>query len=142
MIDPREETFDVIVEPIPVPVELGCYLGSSLSNGCRGFKYRVDILGRIAGGKCQAEAGSTIQAEFTTHLLGSESEDLLGHRQVPHVVKIGPRDLIGSERAAFERIEAVLGNSAPSVTDFADLGERGAIKYRYASMGGGFSTTF
>jgi protein-tyrosine phosphatase/nicotinamidase-related amidase len=75
-------------------------------------------------------------------VLGSSSVDLHGHQQVPHVVKIGPRDAIGRERSSFERIEAVLGNSAPSVTDFADLGERGAIKYRYASMGEGFSTTF
>lgn len=92
---------------------------------------------------CRTAGFNTLDGGYSGNVvLGSESEDLLGHRQVPHVVKIGPRDLIGSERAAFERIEAVLGNSAPSVTDFADLGERGAIKYRYASMGGGFSTTF
>jgi protein-tyrosine phosphatase len=74
--------------------------------------------------------------------LGSESIDLHGHRQAPHVVKIGPQGPIGQERAAFEQIEGVLGNSAPRITEFADLGQRGALKYRYAAMGGGFSHTF
>lgn len=72
----------------------------------------------------------------------AESVDLLGHEQVPHVVKIGPRGPMGQERTAFERIQEVLGNNAPHVSDFADLGERGAIKYRYAAMGGAIATTF
>lgn len=75
-------------------------------------------------------------------VLGSESEDLFGHQQVSHVVKIGPQAAIGQERTAFERVESVLGNSAPRIADFADFGDRGAIKYRYASMGGGGSKTF
>lgn len=75
-------------------------------------------------------------------VLGSQSSDLHGHKQVPHVVKIGWNHMIGRERTAFEQIESVLGNNAPRLMDFVELGERGAIKYRYASMGGGFSTTF
>ncbi len=75
-------------------------------------------------------------------VMGTQSVDSYGHPQVPHVVKIGPQALIGRERAAFERIESVLGNSAPRIADFADYGDRGGIKYRYASMGGGISTTF
>ncbi|TBR17265.1 isochorismatase family protein [bacterium] len=75
-------------------------------------------------------------------VLGTESVDAHGHAQVPHVVKIGPAEAIGRERASFERIESVLGNNAPRVADFADHGGRGAIKYRYAAMGGGGSTTF
>lgn len=74
--------------------------------------------------------------------LAARSVDILGHEQAPHVVKIGPRDAIGQERTAFERIEPVLGNSAPRVADFADMGDRGAIKYRYATMGKDHSTTF
>jgi protein-tyrosine phosphatase/nicotinamidase-related amidase len=70
------------------------------------------------------------------------SYDLHGHEQVPHVVKIGEQEEMGKERTSFERIENVLGNSAPRITDFADYDNRGAIKYRYASMGGTFSTTF
>ncbi|MHA1733483.1 MAG: phosphatase domain-containing putative toxin [Promethearchaeota archaeon] len=58
------------------------------------------------------------------------------------VLKIGPREPIAKERTAFERVESVLGNNAPRITDFADFGERGAIKYRYAAMGGGFASTF
>src|SRR5690606_37436916 len=34
------------------------------------------------------------------------------------------------------------GNAAPQIADFADFTRLGALKYRYASMGGGFSTTF
>lgn len=75
-------------------------------------------------------------------VMGALGIDRDGHEQVPHVVKIGAQDAIGRERAHFERIESVLGNSAPQIADFADFGSRGALKYRYASMGGGFSTTF
>jgi nicotinamidase-related amidase len=74
-------------------------------------------------------------------VLAAKSVDALGQEQAPHVVKIGPRDMIGMERSAFERIEQVLGNNAPAITDFADHKNRGAIKYRYASMGGGFGSS-
>ncbi|MCA9696818.1 MAG: isochorismatase family protein [Myxococcales bacterium] len=73
---------------------------------------------------------------------GTHSVDLEGQEQVPHVIKIGDQGEMGRERACFERVQDVLGNNAPSISDFADIGERGAIKYRYASMGGSFSTTF
>jgi protein-tyrosine phosphatase len=75
-------------------------------------------------------------------VLMAESVSLEGHPQAAHVVKAGPVDAIAGERTAFERIEAVLGNSAPRIVDFADHRTRGALKYRYASMGGGASTTF
>lgn len=75
-------------------------------------------------------------------VLSAESVDRLGRVEVPHVVKIGPREAMGAERAAFERIEDVLGNCAPRIAAFADLGERGALKYRYASMTGGAGRTF
>jgi nicotinamidase-related amidase len=75
-------------------------------------------------------------------VLATQSIDLQGQEQVPHVVKIGPRGPIGKERESFERIEAVLGNSAPRVADFADMHDRGAIKYRYAAMGRGTSKSF
>jgi len=71
----------------------------------------------------------------------AQGTDLDGHEQVPHVVKIGARAPMGKERASFERVQQVLGNNAPAITDFADFRERGAIKYRYASMGGAFATT-
>jgi protein-tyrosine phosphatase/nicotinamidase-related amidase len=67
-------------------------------------------------------------------VLKGEAVDFFGHREKATVVKIGPRDLIAKERMAFERIENVLGNNAPSIVDFAEVGERGGIKYRYASM--------
>lgn len=58
------------------------------------------------------------------------------HEQAPSVAKLGPRNMIGAERASFERVEAVLGNNAPSVRGFVDLGSRAGIKYSFASMGG------
>ena len=73
---------------------------------------------------------------------GVQSWDLHGHEEVPHVLKIGSQSEMGRERASFERIQNVLGNNAPQVSDFADQGERGAIKYRYASMGGAGASTF
>ncbi|MGD9584295.1 MAG: isochorismatase family protein [Lysobacterales bacterium] len=68
-------------------------------------------------------------------VLGVRSVDLHGHDESPHVVKIGDVGPIGQERSAFERIEAVLGNSAPRIVDFADFKGRGALKYRYAAIG-------
>jgi protein-tyrosine phosphatase/aminoglycoside phosphotransferase (APT) family kinase protein len=65
------------------------------------------------------------------------SRDALGHRQAPAVVKLGPNGTIAQERAAFEQVEAVLGNNAPSVRGFADLGDRAGLKYAYAAMGQG-----
>ena len=92
---------------------------------------------------CREVALRVLDGGFSGNLvLGSESTDLHGHRQAPHVVKIGPQGPIGQERAAFEKIEGVLGNNAPRITEFADLGSRGALKYRYAAMGGAFSNTF
>ena len=58
------------------------------------------------------------------------------------MVKIGPHGPIAQERTAFEQVEGVLGNNAPRIVDFVDLTDRGALKYRYAAMGGGFSHTF
>ena len=53
------------------------------------------------------------------------------------MVKLGPNREIAQERAAFEQVEAVLGNNAPSVRGFADLGDRAGLKYAYAAMGQG-----
>src|SRR5581483_1253904 len=69
--------------------------------------------------------------------LGVRSVDLHGQEEAPHVVKIGAKGPIGQERTAFERIESVLGNSAPRIVDFADTLDRGALKYRYAAFGRG-----
>lgn len=76
---------------------------------------------------CRSVRGKVLDGGFSGNVvLGTNSVDLHGHDQSPHVVKIGPRKLIGKERTSFERIETVLGNIAPRIADFADLGERGA----------------
>lgn len=92
---------------------------------------------------CREVSVKSLDGGFSGNaVLATRSIDLHGHEQVPHVVKIGAKGPIGQERESFERIEAVLGNSAPRITDFADMRERGAIKYRYAAMGGGDSNSF
>lgn len=91
---------------------------------------RVVKLKRLSGGYSGSE------------VMGSQSRDQHGHRQVSHVVKIGWHHLLGKERVAFEQIESVLGNNAPRIVDFVELGDRAALKYRYASMSNSFSQTF
>jgi len=71
-----------------------------------------------------------------------DSRDAIGHEHAPSVVKIGPRNEIGTERAAFEKIEAILGNNAPRIMNFADFSSRAGIKYSYAAMGKGKISTF
>ena len=63
------------------------------------------------------------------------STDALGHNQAPAVVKLGPNRAIAQERVAFEQVEEVLGNNAPRVRGFVDLGDRAGLKYSYAAMG-------
>lgn len=65
------------------------------------------------------------------------SYDSFGHELAPSVAKTGPRKLVAEERAAFERVENILGNSAPGVRGFVDFGERAGIRYAFASMGKG-----
>ncbi len=65
------------------------------------------------------------------------SRDAVGHRQAPAVVKLGPNRSIARERVAFERVEEVLGNNAPRLRGFVDLGSRAGLKYSYAAMGQG-----
>ena len=91
---------------------------------------------------CRSVTLEPLGGGFSGNLVaGTRSVDVHGHDQVPHVIKIGPRDTMGRERTSFERIQNVMGNNAPQISDFVDVDDRGAIKYRYASMGGTFSTT-
>lgn len=72
----------------------------------------------------------------------ASSVDALGHAQAPSVAKLGPRDQIAHERVAFERVESILGNNAPAIRGYVDLGDRAGIKYSYAAMGRGDIRTF
>lgn len=91
---------------------------------------------------CSEVTAKTLDGGFSGNVvLSVDSVDLHGHRECPHVVKIGPRELTGRERMAFETIEPVLGNSAPRIVDYADVADRGGLKYRYASMTRGGSRT-
>ena len=70
------------------------------------------------------------------------SEDSMGHQLSPSVLKLGSPSLIGKERVSFERLEPVLGNNAPRIKGFADLGSCAGLKYAYAAMGKGEVKTF
>ncbi|HEX9746170.1 MAG TPA: isochorismatase, partial [bacterium] len=72
----------------------------------------------------------------------AESKDAVGHEHAPSVAKIGPPSEIGTERAAFERVEQILGNSAPRIMKYVDFKDRAGIKYSYAAMGKGKIRTF
>ncbi|MEM7181494.1 MAG: isochorismatase family protein [Spirochaetota bacterium] len=80
-------------------------------------------------------AFSSLDGGFSGNVvLKAEPTDVYGHKQAPSVIKIGQREMIAKERTSFERIQHVLGNNAPSIVDFVELEDRGAIKYRYAAM--------
>ena len=87
---------------------------------------------------CQRIDLKVLDGGFSGNLVaGVNSIDMHGHEQTPHVIKIGRRDLMARERTAFEQIESVLGNNAPRIADYVDGQDKGAIKYRYASMTSG-----
>lgn len=70
------------------------------------------------------------------------SFDDLGHEQAPSVTKLGPRTNVAAERIAFEKVEAILGNHAPSIKATCDFGARGGLRFAYAAMGAGEVQTF
>ncbi len=87
---------------------------------------------------CQKITLKILDGGFSGNLVaGVSGIDIHGHEEAPHVIKIGPRGEMARERTAFEQIERVMGNNAPAISEYADMQRRGAIKYRYASMGTG-----
>ncbi|VAW66355.1 Protein-tyrosine phosphatase-related protein [hydrothermal vent metagenome] len=98
----------------------------------------TDYLIRYLFRDCQKITLKVLDGGFSGNLVaGVKSIDMHGHEQAPHVIKIGPRELMARERTAFEQIETVLGNNAPAIAEYADSQHSGGIKYRYASMGVG-----
>lgn len=72
----------------------------------------------------------------------AQAWDAQGHELAPGVIKVGPSAIVARERVAFEQVEGVLGNHAPTVRGFADLGDRASIRFAFASMGSGAVRTF
>jgi thiamine kinase-like enzyme/nicotinamidase-related amidase len=98
----------------------------------------TDHLIRYLFRDCKKITLKVLDGGFSGNIVaGVNSIDVHGHEQASHVIKIGPRDLMAKERTAFEQIETVLGNNAPAIAEYADGHQKGAIKYRYASMGAG-----
>jgi len=60
-----------------------------------------------------------------------------GLRESPSVLKLGPGDDIAAERLGSEAVAPVIGNHAPRVQGYAQLGARGGLRFAYASMGSG-----
>lgn len=84
---------------------------------------------------CRKVELKSLDGGFSGNLvLKARGFDLQNRRQVPTVVKIGDRHLIARERMAFEQVQEVLGNTAPHIVEWSEMGQRGGIKYRYASM--------
>jgi len=70
-------------------------------------------------------------------VLSVQSFDRMSVREAASVVKLASRGEIATELQAFQRVEEMLGNNAPSVRAFVELGDRGGIKFRYTHMSGG-----
>jgi protein-tyrosine phosphatase/nicotinamidase-related amidase len=102
----------------------------------------ADLLGYLYRDSSRVELSPLSGGFSGAVVFKANSFDSLGHAQAPSVAKLGPRKLIGDERVAFERVENILGNNAPSVRDFVDFSDRAGLKYSYAAMGGGRVSTF
>ncbi len=102
----------------------------------------AEMLLRYLFRDCKKLNLTILDGGFSGNLVAAaKSIDHLGREQAPHVVKIGQRQLMAKERTAFEKVEAVLGNHAPAIAEYADMETLGAIKYRYAAMGEGQTKT-
>ncbi len=130
---------------------------SGLPGDGRGFGPEVEVVGDSAAslaaddralvGHLFRDSASVSLSELGggfsgARVFSASSVDPLGQQQAPSVFKVGPRELIGAERVAFERVEEVLGNDAPSVLGFTELGDRAGLRYAYAAMGRGGVRTF
>jgi hypothetical protein len=102
----------------------------------------AEMLLRYLFRDCKKLMLTILDGGFSGNLVAAaKSIDHLGREQAPHVIKIGQRQLMAKERTAFEKVEAVLGNHAPAIAEYADMETLGAIKYRYAAMGDGKTKT-
>lgn len=70
-------------------------------------------------------------------VLSVQSEDSTGVREVPSVVKLATREDIATEYQAFQRVEEIMGNNAPSLRGFVEIGDRAGLKFRYTRMSAG-----
>lgn len=120
-----------IAPPLPAPGMRPRLMGDAIE------EHDVDVLAYLYRDSSRVEASALSGGFSGAGVYRITSRDALGHEQAATVLKLGPRDLIAKERVAFERVESILGNDAPSIRGFADFGERAGIKYAYAAMGGG-----
>jgi len=96
-----------------------------------------DILGFLFRDSAEVTLTALSGGFSGSRVFRATSRDALGHVQAPSVVKLGARAAIATERTNFERVEEILGNTAPAVRSFVDLGDRAGIKFAFAAMGQG-----
>lgn len=102
----------------------------------------VDVLGDLYRDAVRLELSPLGGGFSGARVFRVRSFDSVGHEHAPSVAKIGDRRLVAQERVAFERVEGVLGNRAPRVQHYVDLGIKAGIRYGYAAMGRGDVRTF
>lgn len=101
-----------------------------------------DVLTHLYRDAARVELRSLAGGFSGARVFAVRSEDALGHAHAASVLKLGPRGLVGAERAAFERVEEVLGNDAPRLLGAVDQGSVGGLRFAFAAMGGGSVRTF
>lgn len=102
----------------------------------------TDVLGDLYRDAVRVELTSLGGGFSGARVFRARSFDSVGHEHAPSVAKIGDRKPVAQERVAFERVEGVLGNRAPRVQHYVDLGVKAGIRYGYAAMGRGEVRTF
>lgn len=120
-----------IAPPLPEPSMRPHLIGDAVPDE------DVDVLAYLYRDSSRVEVAALSGGFSGAGVYRTKSRDAMGHEQAATVLKLGPRDLIAKERVAFEQVESILGNDAPSIRGFADFGERAGIKYAYAAMGSG-----
>lgn len=102
----------------------------------------ADVLGDLYRDAVRVELAPLGGGFSGARVFRVRSFDSVGHEHAPSVAKIGDRKPVAQERVAFERVEGVLGNRAPRVQHYVDLGVKAGIRYGYAAMGRGEVRTF
>ena len=100
------------------------------------FHHEIDtkILCLLFRGATEISVGFIGGGLSSSLVLTARSISSTGQRGAQSVVKIDKSIVIAGEHHAFKRVEDHLGNNAPRITGFVDLGVRAGIRFRYTAM--------
>jgi hypothetical protein len=100
------------------------------------FHHEIDteILSLLFRGSALLHVAAIGGGMSTSLVLSVQYTSATGQRGAPSVVKIDTSRMIAGEYIAFSRVEDHLGNNAPQVKGFVDLGTRAGIRFRYTGM--------